>query len=71
MNPEDIKHDMKYNYYINRKPPLGLTPRRIHTEKRIRDILDALMRYNDADLSIPQEWIDELSDLNYEKQNES
>jgi hypothetical protein len=47
------------------KPLIGLTPQNIFLElqnkQRVQDILDACSRYNEANMDIPQEWIDELS----------
>jgi hypothetical protein len=47
------------------KPPIGLIPQNIFLElqnkQRVQDILDACSRYNEANMDIPQEWIDELS----------
>lgn len=45
------------------KPPLGLTPRAIHDFNRIREIVEAIERYADAEKPIPLEWVDELKDL--------
>lgn len=45
------------------KPPIGLEPRYIHDGKRIDDILSAIERYTDANMSIPKTWIDELRTL--------
>jgi hypothetical protein len=46
------------------KPPLGLMPRRINDSRRIREILQAMDRYNSSLLMpIPEEWVEELSDL--------
>lgn len=47
------------------KPPLGLVPEKIHKEHRIKDILDACSRYISCGKQIPQEWTNELNDLNY------
>ena len=41
-------------------PPLGLRPKYIADNLRIREILEALDRYNRADMIAPIEWIDEL-----------
>jgi hypothetical protein len=47
------------------QPPIGLIPQNIFLElqnkQRVQDILDACYRYNQANMNIPQEWIDELS----------
>ena len=47
------------------QPPIGLIPQNIFLEiqnkQRVQDILDACSRYNESNMNIPQEWIDELS----------
>lgn len=45
------------------KPPLGLEPRWVHDSRRAKDILDAIERYTDANMSIPKTWVEELQDL--------
>ena len=45
------------------KPPLGLMPRAIHDFNRIREIVEAIERYSDAEKPIPLEWVGELKDL--------
>lgn len=45
------------------KPPIGLEPRYVHDAKRIDEILSAIERYTDANMSIPEAWINELRDL--------
>lgn len=47
----------------SQKPPLGLTPRYIHDCERIDEILCAIERYTDANMSIPKSWVEELRDL--------
>ncbi len=47
----------------NMKPPIGLEPRYVHDGKRIDEILSAIERYTDANMSIPKAWINELRDL--------
>lgn len=47
----------------NEMPPLGLRPKYIVDSLRIREILEALDRYNRADTIAPIEWIDELHDI--------
>jgi len=46
------------------KPPLGLRPESIATaqfnRERIREIMLALGRYLDVNMSIPEAWMDEL-----------
>jgi len=46
-----------------KKPPLGLEPRWVHDSRRVEDILDAIERYTDANMSIPKAWVEELKDL--------
>lgn len=45
------------------KPPIGLRPRWIVQALRIREILEAMDRYNSAGKPIPEEWSDELNEL--------
>ncbi len=47
----------------SQKPPIGLKPRYIHDSERIDEILYAIERYTDANMSIPKSWVDELRDL--------
>lgn len=51
------------------KPPLGLRPRWVVQALRIREILEAMDRYNSAGTPIPEEWSDELNEL-FEAQRE-
>lgn len=44
-------------------PPLGLMPKWLHDERRMREILDAMDRYAAAKMPVPVEWISELRDL--------
>lgn len=48
----------------NEKPPLGLRPRFIVAELRAQEIVVAMERYHDAKKEIPQEWHEELAELN-------
>lgn len=45
------------------KPPLGLRPRLIADEERIKEIQDAINRYMTAKKLIPDEWIKEYGEL--------
>ena len=49
-----------------KKPPLGLTPRRlaeaIFNETRIKDIIAAMDRYYAENMAIPEEWRQELKE---------
>ena len=43
--------------------PLGLRPRHIHERLRLIEVLNAMIRYAQADKQIPNEWVEEVSDL--------
>lgn len=43
---------------------IELMPKKLHQEKRMKDIIDAMKRYSDTGLTIPSEWINELAELN-------
>lgn len=45
------------------KPPLGLVPRKFHTEQRVFQITEAIDRYTDVRKPIPIEWIEEYNEL--------
>lgn len=49
---------------MSEKPPLGLTPKNIWTEGRIKEIANAIIRYIEAGKirKIPVEWVNELSE---------
>ena len=44
-------------------PPIGLMPKKIHQEHRMMDICAAMLRYIEVGLPVPEEWIEELSEL--------
>lgn len=45
------------------KPPTGLIPRWLITEKRMTEIVEAMSRFRGENMEIPKEWLDELMDL--------
>ena len=45
------------------KPPIGLTPKKIHDNKRFYEVCGAIVRYYSAGLKIPVEWIMEYNEL--------
>jgi len=47
------------------RPPLGLTPKRVHDQIRQVEILEAMYRYSSAGKVIPPEWIIELGDVSF------
>ena len=42
------------------KPPLGIIPKRLHDERRAAALMAACVRYYDAFLPVPFDWIVEL-----------
>ena len=50
---------------VAKKPPLGLVPRLIRDSERQTEIVDAMNRYIDGKMRIPDEWFDELQDIQY------
>lgn len=51
------------------KPPLGLTPRLIHSAQRRVEIHNAIVRYLTAGVCIPPEWITEYNELITQKED--
>lgn len=49
-----------------KRPPLGLMPRKIWLQLRVRELLSAMDRYSEEMYRIPVEWIEELSQLSHE-----
>ena len=48
-----------------RKPPLGVMPRNLHDESRLRDLQGAISRAYSAEYEIKEEWIREYNELIY------
>lgn len=46
-----------------KKPPLGIEPRYIWEEKRRQKIRKAITEYMNADLMVPESWIEEWNEL--------
>lgn len=44
-------------------PPIGIEPRYIHDARRAKEILDAIERYTNANMSIPKSWVEELRNM--------
>lgn len=57
---EDIEHYVGTAKHT--KPPLGLIPRFIRDEARVKEILEAIGRYNENGKPVPIEWLDELNE---------
>jgi hypothetical protein len=49
------------------KPPIGIIPRKFHEENRISDLMCAIEKYLSDGRSIPEEWVDELNELLYNR----
>ena len=43
--------------------PIGIIPKYIHDSKRLSELSKAIIRYSDAFLEIPLEWIEEYNQL--------
>lgn len=43
--------------------PIGVMPKYIWNDHRLQALSDAIQRYTDANLQVPQEWIDEYNKL--------
>lgn len=57
-----------------KKPPIGLIPKKIVDERRMKEVVRAIASYFDQGLKIPLEWISEYNELlekldTYEKTN--
>ena len=46
----------------NKKHPIGIMPKWAYEEKRIFEILEAMKRYSEEDISVPIEWVKELEE---------
>lgn len=42
-------------------PPIGIIPRYIHDERRLKELTEAMNRYTKAGIPIPCEWVDEYA----------
>lgn len=45
------------------KMPLGLKPRNLHIEERVSEIGDAMKRYINAGIAVPESWVQEHNEL--------
>ena len=51
------------NYTHCCKPPIGLRPKWVSDKERLNEVRSAIVRYYDAELKIPIEWIEEYNQL--------
>lgn len=49
------------------KPPIGVIPRKFHEENRITALTEAINRYLSDGRLLPEEWVDELNELLYNR----
>lgn len=61
MNPLNPLSSSKTSSSV--KPPLGLSPRKLHDMKRIEEIMFAIDRYIASEKQIPSDCLKELGDL--------
>lgn len=59
----DFKLETKNNTYSLGEYPIGVVPQDIWLKKRKQEILDAIIRYAEAEIVIPVEWAKELKEL--------
>ena len=52
------------------KPPIGLKPKKYHLLERLNEVRSAIVRYYEAELPIPVEWIEEYNELIKPKEDE-
>lgn len=55
--------DKKSNTDSVKQPPLGIMPRKLWEEKRIKRLMLAILRYLDQDKLLQDEWVEELNYL--------
>jgi len=63
---EKIINDTFESWYKNIRdtsPPLGVKPYWLHQEHRLRELKDAISRYEEALLIVPSEWIGEKQSI--------
>lgn len=65
MNPEEMRQreeffDAEGKY---KKPPLGVKPRWLHDEERLKDLGGAIYRYLNEQYPITLDWIKEYNEL--------
>jgi hypothetical protein len=44
-------------------PPIGIMPRKLWDDRRFSELADAIIRYSEAKLRVPDEWLDEYVEL--------
>ncbi len=64
---EELKAENNIKQSPIDKPPIGLKPKQLHNEERIKEIKSAIERYKGSFYVVPAEWIDELNELSPNK----
>lgn len=49
--------------------PIGLVPKYVRRNERFVEVCEAIVRYYDAELKIPLEWVEEYNELISEREN--
>jgi len=57
------RHSHYHNDCLDKGPPLGIMPRFILEEKRLKELKETIIRYLEACLKVPKEWYEEYEDL--------
>ena len=52
-----------FSYSPVTKPPLGVMPRKMWNSQRQKDLSDAMVRYLEAGMKIPVEWVEEYNEI--------
>lgn len=52
------------------KPPLGIKPRRIHDEERVRELRACIARYMQAGYHLDPDWVSEYNEIIERQMNE-
>ena len=60
----NLNHNTFFDNIIkNNKPPIGLKPRFIIDEERAKEVKSAIIRYLEAQIFLPIEWVEEYNEL--------
>jgi hypothetical protein len=54
---------MKKEHEKVEMPPIGLKPKFVNRLERLQEVRGAIVRYYDASMKIPIEWIEEYNEL--------
>lgn len=54
---------IQFSYTQATKPPLGVMPKEVWDRKRQQDLAESMVRYLEAGMKIPSEWIKEYNEI--------